>query len=202
MKCPNCNTEFDWGKFCPNCGTECVETPEETGVRNGQAADMAGSEVVQPTQPDQKYMEESGRETAQEMVQNPYQNPYQQMTQSYQQPAQNYSEPYQQNCQQNYQQQYQNANMPVYTSPAPPMTQSGMGIASLVLGITSLTGLGAVFIPAILGLIFGIVGKQDKQHKTELATVGIILSAISIVLWIAIYVWVIGVLAKSPYLFY
>lgn len=183
MKCPNCNTEFDWGKFCPNCGTECVETPEETVVSSEQAADLTEAEAVQQAQIDQESRKAPGMDPAQEMEQNPYQNPYQQNYQGYQQP-------------------YRSMDMPGYAPATPPMTNSGMGIASLVLGITSLTGLGAVFIPSILGLIFGIVGKRDKQHKTELATVGIVLSVISIILWIAIYVWLIGLLVTSPYFLY
>lgn len=60
--------------------------------------------------------------------------------------------------------------------------QSGMGIASLVLGIISILTLGVFIFPEIVGLVLGIIGILDKTHKKTLAIVGTVLSGIAIVI--------------------
>ena len=80
-----------------------------------------------------------------------------------------------------------------------------MGVAALVLGIVSviialvpLCG-SIAFIPAIIGLILGIVDtvqKSKKQEKKGLAIAGIVLNAIAIV-FIAVYTIAIGNAAKE-----
>lgn len=66
------------------------------------------------------------------------------------------------------------------------MKNSGIGIASMVLGIISICFLGILFIPEIVGLILGIIamGKTDTKHT--FAVVGIVTSAIAFVLVVVI----------------
>ncbi len=72
-----------------------------------------------------------------------------------------------------------------YSTPNTPLTNNnnGMGIASLILGICSIGicccyGVGAI--PAIIGLILGIL--QNKKNANGIATAGIILGIIGILL--------------------
>lgn len=73
-----------------------------------------------------------------------------------------------------------------YSTPNTPLTNdksNGMGIASLILGICSIAicccyGVGAI--PAIIGLILGIL--QNKKNANGIATAGIILGIIGILL--------------------
>ena len=80
-----------------------------------------------------------------------------------------------------------------------------MGVAALVLGIVSviialIPFCGTIaFIPAVIGLILGIVDtvqKSKKQEKKGLAIAGIVLNAIAIV-FIAIYTIAFGNAAKQ-----
>lgn len=80
-----------------------------------------------------------------------------------------------------------------------------MGIASLILGILSIIiGFiplcGAIaFVPAIIGLILGIVdtvAKSKKGEKKGMSITGIVLSAIAIVI-ISLWIFVFGVAASQ-----
>ena len=66
------------------------------------------------------------------------------------------------------------------------MKNSGLGIASMVLGIISVCSLGILFIPEIVGLILGIITMGKKDTKQTFAVVGIVTSAIAFVLVIVI----------------
>lgn len=76
------------------------------------------------------------------------------------------------------------------------------GVASVVLGILSVTSiilfpfgwLSSIFL-GILGLIFGII--QSKSMKSKWSTAGIILSIIGIIFAIAVYFWMLS-LANNP----
>lgn len=91
--------------------------------------------------------------------------------QSYQQPTANPS-PY------NYNNTYSTPNTPLTNN-----NSNGFGIASLILGICSIAicccyGVGAI--PAIIGLILGIL--QNKKNANGIATAGIVLGIIGILL--------------------
>lgn len=62
--------------------------------------------------------------------------------------------------------------------------QSGLGIASFVLGIISMVSLGILFVPEILGIVFGIVGLTNKNSKKSFAIMGITFSAIAILVFV------------------
>lgn len=66
-----------------------------------------------------------------------------------------------------------------------PMKQSGLGIASFVLGIIGLLFCGLLMIPEVLAIVFGLVGIKDKNHKRGLAIAGTILGVISVIGFIA-----------------
>lgn len=68
----------------------------------------------------------------------------------------------------------------------------GFSIASLVLGIVSLCTCCGGLIPAILGLVFGIISKSRQSENNTRAVVGIILSAIGIV-WAVVSIVLINV---------
>ena len=48
---------------------------------------------------------------------------------------------------------------------------SGLGIASLVLGIISVVSFGVLFIPEILSLVFGIITIDNKNYKHTIAII-------------------------------
>lgn len=58
-------------------------------------------------------------------------------------------------------------------------SESGLGIAGLVLGC-----LGIIPLFAILGFIFSLIGLCAKDKKSVCGTIGIILSGIFLILWI------------------
>ena len=124
----------------------------------------------------------------------PQQNPYQPNAQGYQ-PQQ---DPYQSNAQ-GYQPQQDHtysSGYYQYTPVNPAMVNAqnqtdGFAIASLILGITGICTC-CTFIPAILGLIFGIVSKStnDGTRPTGVSTAGIITSVVALL--INIFFLVIG----------
>lgn len=70
-----------------------------------------------------------------------------------------------------------------------PAKGSGMAVAALVLGIVAavtalipLVGIFLIWVPAILGLIFGIIGMTGGRPKRTLALVGVILAGVSVVI--------------------
>ena len=80
-----------------------------------------------------------------------------------------------------------------------------MGVAALILGIISIIiGFiplcGAIaFLPAVIGLILGIIDtvlKSKKGEKKGMSIAGIILSALAIVI-ISLWIFVFGVAAKN-----
>ena len=109
--------------------------------------------------------------------------------QSYQSPQPNawesqnngWNNPQPDNSQQWNQQPYQQPYNPQGQQPE----QKGFSIASLVLGILSVVCCGAGLF-GILGLIFGIMGQKRAPSSKGMATAGIVLSAIGIVLFIVI----------------
>ena len=74
---------------------------------------------------------------------------------------------------------------PIDTTPeiAPvPSTARGFGIASLVLGATSLVA-GWTFIAPIVGLVLGVMSRRREPDATGLATAGIVLNLVAIAGW-------------------
>lgn len=61
--------------------------------------------------------------------------------------------------------------------------QSGMGIASFILGLLGVLTFGVLYVPEILGIIFGILGRRDTTKKTGLATAGLVLSFLAAAMW-------------------
>lgn len=84
----------------------------------------------------------------------------------------------------------QETYQPVYQNQAAtvPKSNTGFGIASLVLGIIAVCTLGMWFVPEILGLVFGIITLKNEQAKHGMAKAGVILSVISIVVLILVFV--------------
>lgn len=139
---------------------------------------------------------------------NPYytqpQNDYTAPQSTYTQPQNNYSAPqngyYQQQgySNQNYYQQPQYSqgygygaqnNQPMQYQSYDSKNGKGFAIASLVLGIVSLCTCCGGVLPALLGLIFGIVSKLRANKGNTMALVGIILSIIGLVLSVVIIVF-------------
>ena len=87
-----------------------------------------------------------------------------------------------------------------YSTPNTPLTNdnNGMGIASLILGICSIAicccyGVGVV--PAIIGLILGIL--QNKKNANGIATAGIVLGIIGILLNVVWLIYMIIFLSED-----
>ena len=72
-----------------------------------------------------------------------------------------------------------------------PKKHSGLSIASLVLGIVGLVSCGALMVPEVLAIVFGLVGIKDKKHKRGMAIAGTILGVVSIVAFIALIMYTI-----------
>ena len=68
------------------------------------------------------------------------------------------------------------------SKPMVQMKDSGMGIAAFVLGIVSICTFGCLFIPEILGIVFGVMAVCDKNTKHGLAVGGLVMSGIAAVL--------------------
>ena len=70
-------------------------------------------------------------------------------------------------------------NIVSQSASATQMKNSGMGIASFVLGIVSICTFGCLFVPEILGIIFGIMAICNKNVKHGLAIGGLVMSVIA-----------------------
>ena len=87
----------------------------------------------------------------------------------------------------------QNYNQPTY-----PVKQKeegkGMAIASLVIGILSVTCCCGGILPSILAVVFGFISKSQKKENNGMALAGIILGFVGIVIGIVslVYLFVSG----------
>ena len=125
----------------------------------------------------------NGYNNNQENVNN--QNPYNAQPQnSYNQPQNGYQNNYNYNQQQGYQNGY---NQPQQYYQEPADNSKGVAIASLVLGIASFLCCGTVC--SILGLVFGIISRKKNPVNNSMATAGIVLSIIALVLGIIFFIW-------------
>lgn len=85
----------------------------------------------------------------------------------------------------NYNQYNQQYNQPYQYQQYPEQPEQpgrGFAIASLVLGIVSFFCCGTIC--SILGIIFGVISKQRQKENNGMATAGIVLSVIALVLGI------------------
>lgn len=102
----------------------------------------------------------------------------------YNQPQNDYQNDYNYNQQQGYQNGY---NQPQQYYQEPADNSKGFAITSLVLGIVSFFCCGTVC--SIVGLIFGIMSRKKNPVNNGMATAGIVLSIISLVLGIIVLIW-------------
>ena len=63
----------------------------------------------------------------------------------------------------------------------------GMAIASLVLGIVSFFCCGPI--SAVVGIVLGVISRKNKPNENGMATAGIILSVIALILWVVLMIW-------------
>ncbi len=127
------------------------------------------------------------------------QNNYNEQYNQYSQPVDNNANQYGYNQPQQYNSPYYNQQYPQYTEQ--PENGKGFAIASLVIGILSLTCCCGSFIPSILGLVFGIVSKKRQPENNGMAVAGIVLSIIGIVFSI-IYLIFLFALGGMEAIFY
>lgn len=66
---------------------------------------------------------------------------------------------------------------------SPHATTRGFGIASLVLGATSLVA-GFTFVAPFVGLVLGVVSRRREPDATGFSTAGIVLSLVALVGWV------------------
>ena len=83
---------------------------------------------------------------------------------------------------QQYDQQYNQPNQYPPDQEQPEQPGRNFAIASLVLGIVSFFCCGTIC--SILGIIFGVISKQRQKENNGMATAGIVLSIITLVLGI------------------
>lgn len=176
--------------------------PTEGNGQENQQNPYTGSQYGQPGgQYDQNYGQPSGQ----------YDQNYGQYGQNYGQPGgqydQNYGQPngqYGQNYGQPgdpYGQNYANQNMNMGGGPSypqnnmQPQESKGVSIASMVLGIFSLTfGCCITYVgiaTAIAGIITGIISLKDKKPGKGMAIAGIIMSSIALVFLVAAIIFVL-----------
>ena len=88
--------------------------------------------------------------------------------------------------------------------PAPPVSlqspamqpTNGMAVAALVLGILALVFFWLPFlgwIPAVLGLVFGLIAMQQQAGGRGMATAGVVCSAIALAIKVWFWVALIGI---------
>lgn len=63
----------------------------------------------------------------------------------------------------------------------------GMAIASLVLGIVSFFCCGPI--SAVVGIVLGVISRKNNPTENGMATAGIVLSVIALVLWVVLLIW-------------
>lgn len=68
----------------------------------------------------------------------------------------------------------------------PEKRKLGMSITSLVMGIIAVCTFGLFIIPEILGVTFGIIALTNKQKRSVMAIIGIILSILSVIILVLI----------------
>lgn len=101
---------------------------------------------------------------------------------------------------QQYNQPYYDQQYPQYYE-QPQDNSRGFAIASLILGIVSFFCCGSVC--SILGLIFGIISRKRKPQNNGMATAGIVLSIIALVLWAVYMIAVVaGIIELDTYSYY
>lgn len=107
-----------------------------------------------------------------------------------------YNQPYQYDPNQQNNQPYQ---YPQYQEQ--PESGRNFAIASLVLGIISFFCCGTIC--SILGIVFGVISKQRQKENNGMATAGIVLSIITLVLGVIGIIISIttGILAESYYFY-
>ncbi len=160
MTCKHCGyVNNDNDVYCALCAAKLEKDTVEAAA------------YAQPVQNDQQAYQPQYQQP-----QPQYQQP-QQPQQQYQQPQPQYQQP-----QQQYQQQYQ---QPYVQPVAPQNPGSGLGTASLVLGIISMLLCNPMFICSFIAIICGGVGKKKSKEagmKNGTATAGITLGMIPIII--------------------
>ncbi len=79
---------------------------------------------------------------------------------------------------------------PMYGQPpVVPDNSKGFAIASLIIGILSVTCCCGGWLPSILAVVFGIISKNRKKENNGMALAGIILGAIGIVFSIILIIF-------------
>ncbi|MGH9188847.1 MAG: DUF4190 domain-containing protein [Acidimicrobiales bacterium] len=94
---------------------------------------------------------------------------------------------------------------PEWAPPQPPASSgrtNGMAVASLVCGILGLV-LPFVFLPAILALVFGYVGRRQIADRGEagqgMATAGIVLGWVGLVLTVLAVIFIVAALSSMTF---
>lgn len=137
--------------------------------------------------------------------QNSQQNQNGYSAQGYQQPYgadnnQNYQQPYGADNNQNYQQypnynqnnyqQYPNYNQYNNLNPVEDSSAKKMAIASLVLSLVSFICCGLPC--SIAGLVLGIISKKRQPENNGIATAGIVVSIVALVLWVVFIIFAVA----------
>lgn len=168
MRCPNCQTENETGKFCYNCGSPIdVIAPNPTISSTPIPPLTTNQEDNTPINP----------------------NPFSNNQYGGGQPNNNFNNnQFQQPPISGFSNHNDNFNHNANSS----SDSNGIAIASLILGILSLFTCYFWYISpiiAILAIVFGAMGSK-KQHNKGMAIAGLVMGIISIVLVISVVIWV------------
>lgn len=68
------------------------------------------------------------------------------------------------------------------------LKSSGMAIVSCICGVISICTFGILFVPEILGIVFGIISLKTKNVKHGLDTAGLVLSIVAIIIFVLLMV--------------
>lgn len=188
--CPSCGKQCDDSSaFCGFCGFPLKDVPSDsnsTSYSNDETSQPNNNQPQQPIQP---------------TVQQPIQPPVQQPIYQNNQPNAGYNNNQQYNQQYNY--QPNNQQNPGFNQP--PLKTDGYSLASMILGIVGLVfvcceGLG--FIPGIVAIIFGVVGKnrctqangnlKGLTYSKAGLIMGIIASALGVIVFLCVILGTLG----------
>lgn len=93
------------------------------------------------------------------------------------------------------------SSAPLYGAPLATRARNGMGTAALVLGIVSIFPLALLVVPAVLGIVFGVIGRRRVRRREAtnggFALTGIICGVVGLLLGIAGWIAIIYV-ANDP----
>lgn len=184
MKCKNCGFEFDEGIFCPECGTKFDNNANIQHEEEQKNIEDNPNEKEDSTIMDVPFDKIFGDIFGDLFEKNADSTTNKQKTED----NVNISDEKAELGKSEKNQTDPKEAQEVIKGKNGTKSQSAMGILSFIIGILSFCCIGFMLVPEIVGLILGIKGKKDPEHKTGLAKAGFVVNIVSLGLWVLILV--------------